>query len=72
MNRAAAELRALSDADLDKQLEETERQLFTLRFQVVTRQTANHRALRETKRRIARLKTLRHERELAALYGQED
>ena len=36
MNRVAAEARGLSDADLAKQLEEAERQLFTLRFQVVT------------------------------------
>ena len=72
MNRAAVEARGLSDADLAKELEDAERQLFTLRFQVATRQTANHRSLRETKRRIARLKTISHERELAALYGQED
>ena len=66
MSRAAAELRSLSDADLAKQMEEAQRQLFTLRFQVATRQTANHRALRATRRKVATIKTLQRERQVAA------
>ncbi len=64
MSRKAGELRAMNDANLAKEMEETHRQLFTLRFQVVTRQTANHRALRDTRRKIARLKTIERERQL--------
>ncbi|HWO93894.1 MAG TPA: 50S ribosomal protein L29 [Dehalococcoidia bacterium] len=69
MTRKADELRSLSDEDLAKRLEESYRQLFTLRFQVATRQLGNHRALRDTRRRIARIKTLQRERELAAQEG---
>ena len=65
MSRQAVELRALSDGDLQEHLEETHRQLFTLRFQVATRQAANHRALRDARRRIARIRTLQRERDLA-------
>lgn len=65
MSRQAAELRALSDGDLQERLEETHRQLFTLRFQVATRQAANHRALRDARRRIGRIRTLQRERELS-------
>ncbi len=66
MSRQAAELRALNEADLAKEMEEAYRSLFTLRFQVATRQTGNHRTLRATRRKIARIKTLQQERQLAA------
>ncbi|MEX2158929.1 MAG: 50S ribosomal protein L29 [Dehalococcoidia bacterium] len=62
------ELRKLSDADLAKELEETHRQAFTLRLQVVTRQQANTALPGQTRKRIARIKTLQREREIAALY----
>jgi large subunit ribosomal protein L29 len=62
------ELRGLSDQDLAKELEETYRELFTARLQLSTRQLANTSLPRKTKRRIARIKTIQRERELAALY----
>ena len=62
------ELRKLSDADLAKELEETHRQAFTLRLQVVTRQQANTALPGQTRKRIARIKTVQREREMAALY----
>lgn len=63
------ELRAFSDADLAKEMEESYRQLFTGRLQLTTRQLANTSLPRKTRQRIARIKTIQRERELAALYA---
>lgn len=60
----AEDLRVLSDDDLRKQLEEARRELFNLRFRLVTKQLTNHREIRNVKKRIARLKTIMREREL--------
>ncbi len=60
-------IRAFSDEDLEKELEETYRELFTSRLQLATRQLANTSVPRQVRRRIARIKTIQHERELAAL-----
>lgn len=72
MNSKAEELRAMSDDALAKTLEETHRQIFSLRLQVATRQTANHRELRWAKRRVQRIRTIQRERELAALLQAEE
>ncbi|MFC1962708.1 50S ribosomal protein L29 [Chloroflexota bacterium] len=58
------ELRALSDQELAKQLEEAHRELFNLRFRLSTKQLVNHREVPKAKKKIARLKTLSREREL--------
>ena len=58
------EIRALSDAELLKQLEEAHQELFNLRFRASTRQLANHRELPKVKKKIARMKTELREREL--------
>ena len=60
------DIRNLSDVDLAKQLEEAYRRLFSLRLQTETRQLANHRELPAARRVIARLKTIKRERQLAA------
>ena len=60
------ELRELSDEDLAKELEETYRQLFTGRLQLTTRQLANTSLPRKTRHRLARIKTIQREREIAA------
>lgn len=60
----AAAARSMSDQELERALEEAHRELFNLRFQVVTRQLVNHRQIRQVKRQIARLKTIQKEREL--------
>lgn len=65
-SQRVAELRELSDADLAKELEEAHRQLFTARLQLSTRQLANTSLARQVRRRIARIKTIQRERELAA------
>ena len=58
------EIRELNDNDLSKQLEELHEELFNLRFRVATKQLVNHRELRRVKKMIARLNTLKKEREL--------
>ncbi|HXG36100.1 MAG TPA: 50S ribosomal protein L29 [Dehalococcoidia bacterium] len=59
------EIHKLSDADLQKELEETYRRYFSLRLQVQTRQQPNHRELPRARRQVARLKTVQRLRELA-------
>ncbi|MCH6556052.1 MAG: 50S ribosomal protein L29 [Chloroflexi bacterium] len=61
------EIRKLSDEDIEKELEEAHRRLFSLRLQSETRQITNHRELPAAKRLIARLKTIQRERQLAAV-----
>ena len=58
------EIRALSDADLEKRLGEAHQELFNLRFRLATKQLANHRELPKVRKRIARMNTIKHEREL--------
>ena len=58
------EIRKLSDEDVEKELEEAHRRLFSLRLQSETRQITNHRELPAAKRLIARLKTIQRERQL--------
>lgn len=57
------EIRALSTADLSKQLEEAHQELFDLRFRLETRQLVNHREIPRVKKKIARLNTIIKERE---------
>lgn len=58
------EIRALSDVELLKRLEEARKELFNLRFRLATRQLANHRELPKVKKTIARIQTVLREREL--------
>ncbi len=58
------EFRALSADDVAKQLEEAHQELFNLRFRLSTRQLVNHREIRRVKKKIARLLTIKREREL--------
>ena len=59
-----AEIRALSDAELKKRLEEAHQELFNLRFKLATRQLVNHRELPRVKKEISRINTIITEREL--------
>lgn len=61
----ASELRDLSPAELDEKLEELNEELFNLRFQHATGQLDNPRRLGQVRRDIARVNTVRRERELA-------
>jgi large subunit ribosomal protein L29 len=56
------DLRALSDEELARRLAESRRELFNLRFQSATGALENPARLKLTKREIARILTIRHER----------
>jgi len=58
------EVRASSDKELDKHLEEALQELFNLRFRLATKQLVNHREIPQVKKRIAQIKTIMREREL--------
>jgi large subunit ribosomal protein L29 len=66
-NQIFDELSVMDAVRLSKELDDTYRQLFTLRLQVATRQLQNVKEIGRTKRKIARIKTLQRQRELAAL-----
>jgi large subunit ribosomal protein L29 len=68
-NQAYKDLAAMDGARLLKELDNTYRQLFTLNLQVATRQLQNVKEIGKTKRKIARIKTLQRQRELAATGG---
>jgi large subunit ribosomal protein L29 len=63
-NKAFEDLTTLDATRLARELEDSYRQLFTLRLQVATRQLTNVKEIGKTKRKIARIKTLQRQREL--------
>jgi large subunit ribosomal protein L29 len=62
-----ADIRALNNEEVTKQLEAAHKELLDLRFQLVTKQLVNHRRIMMTRKKIAQLNTIKREREL----GQE-
>lgn len=63
-----SDIRALSSEELKKQLDDSYRELFNLRFRLATRQLTNYNEIRNVRKRIARIKTILREREL---WGEE-
>ena len=61
----ASELRDLTDDELDHRLAERRQELFNLRFQSATGALENSARMRMAKREIARILTIRNERETA-------
>jgi large subunit ribosomal protein L29 len=59
----ASELRDLSDDELERKLAERRQELFNLRFQSATGALENPARLKHAKREIARILTVRIERE---------
>ena len=59
------DLRGLNDVDLSEDLEATHRELMNLRFQLATMQLSDVTAIRKSRKRVARVKTIIRERELA-------
>ncbi|WP_311515983.1 50S ribosomal protein L29 [uncultured Anaerococcus sp.] len=59
-----AEIRKLSDQELDKQLYDLQSELFNLRFRLATGQLENPAAIGSVKKDIARVKTIQTERKL--------
>lgn len=60
---SARELRELTDDELDRKLHDTRQELFNLRFQSATGALENSARLTHAKREIARILTIRNERE---------
>lgn len=59
-----SEIRDLTPADIREKIKELEEELANMRIQLVTRQLENPILVRDSKREIARLKTVLHEHEL--------
>jgi large subunit ribosomal protein L29 len=68
----ADELRNATEEELDGKLAEAKTELFNLRFQAATGQLESHGRLRAVRREIARIYTVKRERELGILTVAED
>ena len=66
------DLRKLSYAELQEQLDESKEELFNLRFQVVTNQLDNTARITAVRRQVARIKTMMREQEIAAWETQKE
>mgnify|MGYP001297527180 FL=1 len=60
----ASDMRALSDSELEKKRVELTEEIFNLRIQISTQQTTNVTRIRTLKRELARLLTIKKEKEL--------
>jgi large subunit ribosomal protein L29 len=60
----AEEIRELTDSELEEKFNEAKIELFNLRFQLATGQLENPKKIGYVKRDIARIQTIRREREL--------
>jgi large subunit ribosomal protein L29 len=61
---SATQLRTQTEEELDIKLAEAKAELFNLRFQAATGQLESHGRLRAVRREIARIYTVKREREL--------
>jgi large subunit ribosomal protein L29 len=61
---SATQLRTQTEEELDTKLAEAKAELFNLRFQAATGQLESHGRLRAVRREIARIYTVKREREL--------
>ncbi len=57
-------VRALSDEELEDQLRQAKQDLWQARFQLTTRQLKDYSSISQTRRTIARILTVQHEREI--------
>ena len=69
---AAANLRASSEQELDDKLAEAKIELFNLRFQAATGQLESHGRLRAVRKEIAKIYTVKRERELGIVTIEEE
>ena len=60
--KKASEIRAMSEQDMAKELDDTARELFNLRMQSATGQLANVDQISKVRRSIARIKTIMNEK----------
>ncbi len=63
----ADKLRDLTDDELENKLKDAKAELFNLRFQLATGQLDNPKRIKEIKKDIARIQTVRREREIEVL-----
>ena len=68
----AAELRSSSPEELSSKLAEAKEELFNLRFQGATGQLESHGRLRAVRKEIARIYTVKRERELGIVVVEEE
>jgi large subunit ribosomal protein L29 len=68
----AADLRGSTDEELDNKLAEAKIELFNLRFQAATGQLESHGRLRAVRKEIARIYTVKRERELGIVSLEEE
>ncbi len=69
---AADDLRASSEQELDDKLAEAKIELFNLRFQAATGQLESHGRLRAVRKEIARIYTVKRERELGIVTLEQE
>jgi large subunit ribosomal protein L29 len=69
---AAADLRTATEEELDLKLTEAKIELFNLRFQAATGQLESHGRLRAIRREIARIYTVKRERELGIVVVESE
>jgi large subunit ribosomal protein L29 len=69
---AAVDLRGSTEEELDHRLAEAKIELFNLRFQAATGQLESHGRLRAVRKEIARIYTVKRERELGIVTLEED
>ena len=67
----ANEIRELTLDEIDEEIRQFKEELFNLRFRSSYEQLENPSLLRQVRRQIARLRTIRHEQETAAAGEQE-
>jgi large subunit ribosomal protein L29 len=69
---AAADLRTASEEELNVKLTEAKIELFNLRFQAATGQLESHGRLRAVRKEIARIYTVKRERELGIVVLEDE
>jgi len=68
----AADLRSATEEELDIKLTEAKTELFNLRFQHATGQLESHGRLHAVRKEIARIYTVKRERELGIVTVEEE
>ena len=69
---ATADLRTATEDELDHKLTEAKIELFNLRFQAATGQLESHGRLRAVRKEIARIYTVKRERELGIVVVEDE
>ena len=68
----AATLREMSDEQLQHELQQTQQEMFKVRFQSATERNDTPSNVRKLRQTIARVKTILREREIAAATSSQD